>query len=322
MTFFLLKSGWQNNFYYVILHGCELEELGGEVLSFSKIYAEVSYKVKCLADEVSRTEWHDTAVIIEEENADLENYFAWLRKRFWCSNKIGTKVLRYADPHLREEKFHEEDGEIKYKEEYTELYDPVQACWREVESEICFNTRPYWFKPKLLIHEAFESNLLFGMLAYRWAVSVSKENEAVAIKAMQVASGLLDKCTGMVWVKTFWEKEKKLSRKRANAGKEGGRGKAEAYKAIQEQLAKMLHEKGVKSGWKSKTAAVDDILEDLWSFVQAPEFTIKSSSNQHRVATMSQEALRDTIIKQWSTKVDIVKEAFDATVTRKKKGNK
>lgn len=81
----------------------------------------------------------------------------------------------------------------------------------------------------------------------------------------------------------------------------------------------MLHEKGVKSGWESKTAAVDDILEDLWSFVQAPEFTIKSSSNQHRVATMSQEALRDTIIKQWSTKVDIVKEAFDATVTRKRR---
>lgn len=49
------------------------------------------------------------------------------------------------------------------------------------------------------------------------------------------------------------------------------------------------------------------------------EFEINNQNKKYRVATMSQDALVDTILNQWSLKNEDVKQAFDSAVRRKKK---
>ncbi|ELO4911949.1 hypothetical protein ACO34S_004675, partial [Escherichia coli] len=48
-------------------------------------------------------------------------------------------------------------------------------------------------------------------------------------------------------------------------------------------------------------------------------FDINNESKKYRIATMSQDALEDTIIKNWSRNIESIKLALDNTVARKKK---
>lgn len=145
-------------------------------MSLPKINTEIMTKIKRLSDEISCTEWRDAAVILQKNSPELATYLARLKERFWHSDKIGTIAMCYADPHIRNEKLHEVDGEIKLKEEYMELYDPVQACWRELQQTMLIPTLPHWATPQRSIEDVFEDHLFFGVVTYQWAISVSAQN--------------------------------------------------------------------------------------------------------------------------------------------------
>ncbi|EPS4528029.1 hypothetical protein ACSR9E_05680 [Citrobacter koseri] len=288
------------------------------MLNLKEFITTVADKIKCLTSEVLETEWCDCVEVFDENNSHMISVLKQKREEFWNSKKIGTMVRCYTDECIGDDEFETINGQLRRKDKYTELYDPVRACWKALKNEISLRTMPHWFKRQSL-DDIFFSHAYCGSLAYQWAVSVASENENVALESLILASQMLDKCTGMIWVKIYWEKEKELSRKRTRAGSKGGKAKAEFDVLIQKKLAKMLRKEGSKSGWKSKTAAVDEIIESLWKYVQESAFIVNDTSKKHRVATMDQEALRNTILKQWSTEVDVVREAFDATVTRQKR---
>ncbi|GJL44775.1 hypothetical protein TUM17580_08340 [Citrobacter farmeri] len=106
------------------------------------------------------------------------------------------------------------------------------------------------------------------------------------------------------------------------AGKNGGEGKAEVYKIIQEKVVELIYQSAPEEGWRSKVAAVNDLIDPLWIFIKDSNFIVKGQSKKYRLAALDKYTLSDTILKQWATKVDSIRIAFDATVRRKKNNNK
>lgn len=81
----------------------------------------------------------------------------------------------------------------------------------------------------------------------------------------------------------------------------------------------MINESVPEGGWKSKAAAVNALIDPLWDFIKESNFDINNESKKYRIATMSQDALEDTIIKNWSRNIESIKLALDNTVARKRK---
>ena len=81
----------------------------------------------------------------------------------------------------------------------------------------------------------------------------------------------------------------------------------------------MINESVPEGGWKNKAAAVNALIDPLWDFIKESNFDINNESKKYRIATMSQDALEDTIIKNWSRNIESIKLALDNTVARKKK---
>lgn len=123
----------------------------------------------------------------------------------------------------------------------------------------------------------------------------------------------------MVWFKIYTDKQNKLSRVRVNAGKKGGESKAEIYRIIQDKLVELIYQSAPENGWKSKVAAVNDLIEPLWLFIKESQFIVKGQSKKYRITVMDKDSLVDTILKQWALKVESIQLAFDATVRRKKR---
>ena len=59
------------------------------------------------------------------------------------------------------------------------------------------------------------------------------------------------------------------------------------------------------------------LIEPLWEFVEESDFMIDNQSKKYRLATASQDALAETIIKSWSQNNESIKQAFDANVRKK-----
>lgn len=242
-----------------------------------------------------------------------------MRDQFWNSDKVGTRVILYSDPSRKEYKYCTVDGVEQLKEEYTELYDPAQECWKQLKSRIFRETFVHLIHDPFLINDVFKSHLFFASMSYQWGKSVMSENECVAIKAFIKSAELFDRCIGMSWFHVSVCTQKKLSHVRAKAGKEGGNSKSEVYRIIQDKLVYLINSSVPEGGWKSKAAAVNDLIDPLWKFVEESNFEINNQSKKYRISTMSPDALADTIIKNWSRNIESIKLALDNTVTRKKK---
>lgn len=266
---------------------------------------------------MSHCEWKIYAEVLDETYPVMQEELARMRKQYWESEKVGMRVMLYSDPHLREYKYHKVNGSLEIKEEYTELYDPIQECWRDLESRIHRKTIFPLIREPVIIVDVFVEHLIYASMAYQWGQSVMSESEQIALKALITASSLFDKCIGMAWYKAYADKQKKLSHTRAKAGKNGGKSKAEVYVVIQNKLVDLINELAPKGGWKNKTVAVNTLIEPLWVFVEESDFVINNQSKKYRLVTMSQDALADTILKSWSRNVENVKLAFDNNVIRK-----
>lgn len=147
--------------------------------------------------------------------------------------------------------------------------------------------------------------------------SVASENECIALRALNTSFSLFDKCIGMVWFKVYIDKQSELSGVRVKAGKKGGEKKTEVYIVIQRKLVDLINELAPQGGWKSKAAAVNDLIDPLWEYVEESDFVINNQSKKYRLANASQDALADTILKNWSRNVESVRLAFDSHVHKK-----
>ncbi|XNN28338.1 hypothetical protein ACLK2F_14810 [Escherichia coli] len=70
------------------------------------------------------------------------------------------------------------------------------------------------------------------------------------------------------------------------------------YIGIQDKLVYLINECVPEGGWKSKAAAVNALIDPLWDFIKESNFDINNEGKKYRIATMSQDALEDTIIKK------------------------
>lgn len=286
-----------------------------------EICEEISRKRRDLSEDMSRCEWSVYADILDENYSVMQDELARMREQFWNSSKVGTQVMLYSDPYLREYKFHTVNGELQTKPEYKELYDPIQECWKELKCRIFRET----FFPLIRessIDEIFKQHLIYASMAYQWGKLIMPDNELVASKVFNTASSLFDKCIGMVWFKVYLNKKINLSKVRVSAGKKGGDGKAKIYKIIQDKFVELIYQYAPEEGWKSRVAAVNDLIDPLWLFIKKSNFVVKGQSEKYGLTALDKDKLADTILKQWSTKVENIRLAFDATVRRKKSCNK
>ncbi|HHG9999487.1 TPA: hypothetical protein ACPZFO_002903 [Yersinia enterocolitica] len=283
-----------------------------------EVFEEISRKCRGLSEDMSRCEWSVYVDVLDESYPAMQEELARMRELFWNSSRIGTQVMLYSDPYPREYKYHRVNGELYTKPEYTELYDPVQECWKKLKSRISRETLIPIFR-ELSIDEIFKPHLIYASMAYQWGKSIMLDNECIASEAFKTASSLFDKCIGMVWFKIYTDKQNKLSRVRVNAGKKGGESKAEIYRIIQDKLVELIYQSAPENGWKSKVAAVNDLIEPLWLFIKESQFIVKGQSKKYRITVMDKDSLVDTILKQWALKVESIQLAFDATVRRKKR---
>ena len=280
---------------------------------------EISQKSVWLSGQMVECDWDIYVDVLSESYPVIQKELSEMRDQFWNSDKVGTRVILYSDPSRKEYKYCTVDGVEQLKEEYTELYDPAQECWKQLKLRIFRETFCHLIQDPFLINDVFKSHLFFASMSYQWGKSVMSENECVAIKAFIKSAELFDRCIGMSWFHVSVCTQKKLSHVRAKAGKEGGNSKAEVYRVIQDKLVYLINESVPEGGWKSKAAAVNALIDPLWDFIKESNFDINNESKKYRIATMSQDALEDTIIKNWSRNIESIKLALDNTVARKKK---
>lgn len=289
------------------------------MLSVIEFCEEVSQKLKWLSGHMTECEWDIYIDMLGENYPAIRKELSKMRDQYWNSDKVGTRVILYSDPSRKEYKFCNVDGVEQLKEEYTELYDPAQECWKQLKLRIFRETYSHLIQDPFLINDVFKIHLFFASMSYQWGKSVMSENECVAIKAFIKSAELFDRCIGMSWFHVSVCTQKKLSHVRAKAGKEGGNSKSEVYRIIQDKLVYLINSSVPEGGWKSKAAAVNDLIDPLWKFVEESNFEINNQSKKYRISTMSPDALADTIIKNWSRNIESIKLALDNTVTRKKK---
>lgn len=280
---------------------------------------EISQKSVWLSGQMVECDWDIYVDVLSESYPVIRKELSEMRDQFWNSDKVGTRVILYSDPSRKEYKYCTVDGVEQLKEEYTELYDPAQECWKQLKSRIFRETFVHLIQDPFLINDVFKSHLFFASMSYQWGKSVMSENECIAIKAFIKSAELFDRCIGMSWFHVSVCTQKKLSHVRAKAGKQGGNSKSEVYRIIQDKLVYLINSSVPEGGWKSKAAAVNDLIDPLWKFVEESNFEINNQSKKYRISTMSPDALADTIIKNWSRNIESIKLALDNTVTRKKK---
>lgn len=289
------------------------------IFSATEFCEEISRKSKELSEEMSHGEWKEYAEVLDVSYPVMQEELVRMKKQYWDSKKVGTRVKLYSDPHLQEYKNHIVNGSLQTKDEYIELYDPIQECWRDLKNRIYRETLFPLIREPVLIDDVFLAHLIYASMAYQWGQSVMSENERIAFEALNISYSLFDKCIGMVWFKVYADKQKELSRTRVKAGKKGGKSKAEVYIVIQNKLVDLINTLSPKGGWKSKAAAVNTLIDPLWEFVEESNFVINNQSKKYRLSTTSQDALADTILKSWSRDVESVRQAFDNNIIRKKR---
>lgn len=254
-------------------------------------------------------EWKEHAHALDEQCPAMQEELARMKLVYFDPARMGTEVSSYVELPQGVSRYHQVNGVLQRKDEYNAIYNPIKECWRDLENRIFRETmRPFILDSP--IEDVFISHLVYASMSYQWGVSIIQDDEQVAFDALLIASELLDKCLGMVWVKIEDDKIKKLSKTRRNAGEKGGAKKAGVYKIIQEELVRLIYKKSPEDGWKNKSAVIEDVINPLWTFIEKNNFQGSHVS--------SEESLREIILRKWSVKVDDVKHAFNANVSKTK----
>ena len=280
------------------------------MMYLSKLHEKNGRKLEELSKAMTNCEWKEHAHALDEHYPVMQEELARMKLVYFDPARMGTEVSSYAELPPGGSRYHQVNGVLLRKEEANAIYNPIKECWRDLESRIFRET----MKPLVLdnsIEDVFIAHLVYASMSYQWGVSVIQDDEQVAFDALFMASELLDKCLGMVWVKIEDDKITKLSKIRCNAGKKGGTKKADVYKIIQEELVRLIYKNSPEDGWKNKSAVIEDVINPLWAFIEKNNFQGSHVS--------SEESLREIILKRWSVQVDDVIHAFNAKLSKTNK---
>lgn len=280
------------------------------MISLDRLYEKSKRKFEQLSQAMTGCEWKEHAHALDEHCPAMQEELARMKLVYFDPARMGTEVSSYVELPQGVSRYHQVNGVLQRKDEYNAIYNPIKECWRDLENRIFRET----IKPLILdspIEDVFIAHLVYASMSYQWGVSVMQDDEQAAFEALLMASELLDKCLGMVWVKIEDDKIKKLSKTRRNAGKKGGAKKADVYKIIQEELVRLIYKNSPEDGWKNKSAVIEDVINPLWAFIEKNNFQGSHVS--------SEESLREIILRKWSVKVDVVKQAFNAKVSKNNK---
>ncbi|STR52686.1 Uncharacterised protein [Klebsiella oxytoca] len=274
------------------------------------LYDEVRMKKQFLEEEMKKTSWKKYLKVFDPNFPATVDAIDRMRGNFWGDGTAEFRPLCYSLRYENEYSYQKIGERYSGKRLPSSQYDPVEACWNELHKNVII------FKNLSILHDKsldgmFEVTMVSSCLVYHWGLSVLSENKVIASAALYEASGLFDVCLGMLYAKLLDEKQKKISKKRMNAGKKGGETKAEAYKKIQQELIKLLDANCPEGKWKTKVAAVEHVFSALWTFVEK----VQSGDISSPLSTMNEEKMRDRIAV-WSTKGEL-KEAFKRNVSRK-----
>lgn len=260
---------------------------------------EISRQIREVSGHLSMCEWSIYAEVLDENCPVIRGELSRMREKFWISSTVNSEQQNQSN---------------------TESYDPVQMCWKALDYRI-FQGTFFPIIKGLSIDDIFEPHLFFASLVYQWGRTITLENESIASEAFKLSSSLFDKCIGMVWFKVYVDKKNELSKVRIKAGKKGGDSKAEVYKIIQDKFIDLIYQNTPEGGWKSRVAAVNELIDPLWLFVEGADFLVEGKSKKYRLAYSDKSVLIDAILKQWATKVEGIRVAFDTTVRKKMKCN-
>ena len=97
---------------------------------------EISQKAVWLSGQMVECDWDIYVDVLSESYPVIRKELSEMRDQFWNSDKVGTRVILYSDPSRKEYKYSTVDGVEQLKEEYTELYDPAQECWKQLKLRI------------------------------------------------------------------------------------------------------------------------------------------------------------------------------------------
>ncbi|VEB16027.1 Uncharacterised protein [Enterobacter hormaechei] len=255
-------------------------------------------------------EWKEHAHALDEKCPAMQEELARMKLVYFDPARMGTEVSSYVEPPQGVSRYHQVNGVLQRKDEYNAIYNPIKECWRDLENRIFRETFKILISDNS-IEDVFVAHLVYASMSYQWGVSIIQDEEQVAFDALLMASELLDKSLGMVWFKIEDDKIKNLSKIRCNAGKKGGAKKSDVYKIIQEELVRLIYKNSPKDGWKNKSAVIEDVIIPLWAFIEKNNFQGSHVS--------SEESLREIILKRWSLKIDDVKQAFNAKVSKNNK---
>lgn len=190
-------------------------------------------------------------------------------------------------------------------------------CWEYFDEKYSTEILKHTFTEAPL-DQIFCLYACYGSTFYYWGVSIREADMQVAVKALQRASEYLDISYGILIAKPYIDQKNDLHVSRTRAGKTGGLAKAETSRLIQSKLIELIPELKPAEGWKSKEAAVDDLLIPLWEYVQTLNIPKQDLKRKFKSFNEDFDALRNTILKVWSLKNIDLKLAFEVAVRRKR----
>jgi hypothetical protein len=208
---------------------------------------------------------------------------------------------------LKEHRYSDSHKDFPSNEISIELAKLIERYWSKLEAEPLRDNIAVIIPEYISMDEFFKFHLKYAQKCYKWGEVVMSDSNDVAFEALKKASELFNKSMGIVWYKTFIDKRNKFLSVRKESGQKGGMEKAEVYRITQGKLVELINVLATEKGWGNKAAAVIVLIEPLWKFVEESDFMINNQSKKHRLATASQDALADTIIKSWSQDNESIK---------------
>ncbi|CAI2096549.1 Uncharacterised protein [Serratia fonticola] len=99
----------------------------------------------------------------------------------------------------------------------------------------------------------------------------------------------------------FMKQEEQYKKDKINAAREGGKGRAKSYEQLKAKVVELLNKHVPEGRWKTKTAAIDALQNDITQFIEDENIKI----SWHRAIT------------DWSRNDNVIKAAFDKVVKKK-----
>ncbi|WP_258089469.1 hypothetical protein [Serratia liquefaciens] len=126
---------------------------------------------------------------------------------------------------------------------------------------------------------------------------------------------LIDICRGMVECE-LWQQAEAEKKGRAI---HGGKAKAALFSPLKAEVIRLLQDKQLEGGWKSKNAAIDAIHNDIYAFIKMFDFPGYSEEKKAKKNREDPIARIHRLVSDWSRDDVDVKAAFAAVVKQKKK---